>query len=122
MKIFENGLLVNRFLNPNYRGLVGWEVQELLSVRKLIAIKNGGDTFVFENGYNNSTSCVHKIRKFTLEEIPVGELVWVQDTEHDEIELKPFEVFMPSNCSIIVPYLIADTEEKAVELRDWNKK
>jgi len=126
-EIFFDKILNCALINANYRGLVGFptdsddEVQGLL----ILGLNDEFQIIDFDNGEAMTDNYFERgsvwVREFITSEIPVGELVWVQDTAYDEIELKPFDVSMPSNCSIIVPHLIANSAEEAEKLKDWDR-
>ncbi len=87
--------------------------------------------FFFPMAFNNSL----RILQFTPQDIPKGELVWVFDLEYpSEPKLRTFggytenelHCFHTSEDDTVgylycVPYLIAETAEKAEELKDWCK-
>ncbi len=134
MKIFENGYLKSEFINPNYRGLVGWSWDDgvILSIDK-------NNVMFRDKLYNDSRVYfrpldIVKIPQFTPKDIPVGELCWVgmhYTGEQTYWYLRPFcEYWSMQGSSFVdsdrnqwdlcVPYLIAETEEDAERLKEWN--
>jgi hypothetical protein len=61
------------------------------------------------------------IEQFTPKDIPVGELCWVKSDffNCERWGLYVFNCKYKSSRYSCVPYLIAETAEKAEELRDW---
>lgn len=138
MEIFGNGLLKNEFINHNYRGLVGWKIDYEYD---LIAVRNRRAMYVNANDdlHNTVTDTVN-IKQFSLKDIPMGELCWFKETgehasgdwalmtreqalvlEYDEYQTcKGWNREAYSESKYCVPYLIADTPERAEELKDWN--
>jgi hypothetical protein len=143
MTIFENGYLNPKFINPNYKGLVGWScryyrIPNTFDIETVISFDG-----IFGSEPNTQlkgkTSLCRdqdvKIKKFTVEDIPVGELCWMGDGSGEWV-LCPFggvkkrwlngkkEInrFIASDGSyegiVSVPYLIAETKEDAEKLKD----
>jgi hypothetical protein len=144
VKIFKDGYLLPEFINPNYRGLVGWP-----------CISNDGcdsnecydTTIICTLDNTTAITCEGEldeffIKQFTPEEIPVGELVWmgyedVKNKYDDEIIIhwylarfvciKPApitgepQIITEHGCGeYCVPYLIAETAEDAERLKNWS--
>lgn len=190
VEIFENGYLKSEFINPNYRGLVGWPSEyddgDASGGAKIIAVC-GGD--VMNDSVYEMPLCNFKIPQFTPKDIPVGELCWVEqfttdyngwcplcgkttefisgassypfggpeecyncgttDSHYDMLDLDNAEdskkarelkesnkaytfhikrslgfkkgFVTGANKDCCIPYLIAETAEKAEELKDWAK-
>jgi len=137
-EIFENGFLSDEFINPNYRGLSdsgGWPCSvKVLDGRlenHLVAVHAG--VFITTT---RSEGWPPRISHFTPKDIPVGELCWFARGD-GEWDLMPFGkvvgkeswimvFFYPVNYSAMsfrhcVPFLIAETAEKAEELKGWWK-
>ncbi len=138
MKIFDNGYLLPEFINPNYRGLVGWPIKRTYEGsgstfdNLLIAINNVDE--LTDDGFIEAGD-KYLIPQFTPKDIPVGELVWVGRiqmkidlTKGDYIDRShikwSLEVHNPisnvTNKDYIVPYLIAETAEDAERLKNWS--
>lgn len=147
--MFKDGYLVNDFLNKDYRSLVGWKCAwwanrsivnpkwEFLYTDNLMSIsKNSGCCFGtdFVEPFE-----LQKIRidEFTIHDIPQGELCWFSDngktwylSQFDRIykESKNVNQFGASTTragkcgydfKFCVPFLIAETEVEATQLKDW---
>ena len=129
--VFENGYLKSEFINPNYRGLVGWPCE-----RKEFTYKSNDYDYVDDllmcldvrAAMTNDEYCADfeeiKIPQFTPKDIPVGELCWMLFDDkwylkvYNDSNLKRSENTFRFPC---VPYLIAETAEKAEKLKDWDK-
>ncbi len=136
MKIFENGYLLNEFLNDSYRGIVGWEDIDNCTV---VAI-HGDETAYIDKGNNLETipTDIITFKEFKRTDIPKGELCWFSDngktwylSQFDRIykESKNVNQFGASTTGAgkygydfkyCVPYLIAETAEEAEVLKDWH--
>ncbi len=79
MKIFENGYLKSEFINPNYRGLVGWRAKRLTEnagmINEFIIAVEGDFVHVIDRNTGFWLKEL-KIPQFTPKDIPVGELCW----------------------------------------------
>ena len=130
MEIFENGLLKNEFINRNYRGLVGWKIDYEYD---LVAVRNRRAMYVNENDdlHNTVTDTVN-IKQFYPEKIPHGELCWFGNDSGDWIFAKlrrvdcergkyVSDMGLGQNWEHCVPYLIAETKERAELLKYWHK-
>lgn len=129
VSIFEDGFLLNEFMNVNYRGLVGWPCQS--KKPSVYARRFLDDTlFAVVEGFkitrNWKNSLCMRIPQFTPEDIPEGELVWYRLDDDEDWWLRPvtkadigsIKSYYPAG---VVPYLIAETAERAEELKDWYK-
>ncbi len=124
--IFEDGYLKQEFINPNYRGFPGWDCELWCGIRGNIIkdklLLNSYNGMVLEEHNININNTV-KIPQFTLEKIPVDEIVWIKPRNGDLICW--YKCFMKdiyrcsANKSYIVPHLFAETEEDAERLKDW---
>jgi len=122
MKIFENGLLKPEFINPNYRGtspLGGWPTEN----GGALAMVNKEYCCVLDSSKQFFTARVTKfvaIKQFTPADIPAGELVWVKLIGKSAESWKPRTYHGYSRGPWkVVPFLIAETAERAEELKDW---
>ena len=140
-KIFAGGYLLTKFINPNYRGLVGWDLSGEEQGDVLVGIAN--NTVLFKSGCHQQMMSRDfdikddlTIKQFTPSDIPVGELCWVSNGE-DNWELRAnsdgesalinykIEGVLKSygtnskSYKYIVPYLIAETAEDAEIFKDW---
>ena len=131
MNIFKDGYLRSEFINPNYRGLVGWPCD----YGNLIGTcKDGG---IIVNSMDEIVKAVIDtedltIPQFTAKDIPVGEWCWFGSQYPNSI----MWALIPNNKLLIsdviknegknfyycVPYLIAETEQDAEKLKDWSEE
>ena len=133
--IFENGFLKPEFINPNYRGLVGWsctfpsmfdyDTEDYQVMFTLISL-NGNNKQLKEDYDCTGEDVV--IPQFTPVDIPVGELVWIKlGGAKPTKKSKASDYWVLRQCDDlirnggVVPYLIAETAERAEELKDWSK-
>lgn len=126
--IFKDGYLKPEFINPNYRGLVGWPCERQSSFGcgwKIAAIIY--NLAIFNNGKGDVN---FKISQFTPKDIPVGELCWFgfeHPVNNGQMIWNLWKIDKATHETIkrdytnVVPYLIAETPEKAEELKDWWK-
>lgn len=132
--LFIDGYLNDKYINRSYRGLVGWgceitqsmgyagTVKQLESYSNTLLGLRGLDN-VFMKGIIFANSDEFKIKEFSPADIPVGELVWLKEYRKEFWVLTVFVAGI-SNYHIhdkIVPHLIAETAERAEELKDWSK-
>ena len=133
MKIFKDGYLLPEFINPNYRGLVGWQCEVVVkdgvkkgSNFKVLGIRAGSDFFT--NMFEESLVHNIKITAFTPADIPIGELCWCWDDVgllrviFEEPLLRVFEIEDLEDFKYVVPYLIASTPEEAKERKHWHER
>ena len=141
MNIFKDGYLDIQYLNPNYRGMVGfpadwwialhmedehWEDSRILTTYNKSYVSNGYETI---NYWGYDKFCKLRIPQFSIDDIPLEEYCWVNYggeckketylefvTTYDEIVFKN-EIDESLYC---VPTLIAETKEDAEKLKDWN--
>jgi len=141
MNIFNDGYLNIQYLNPNYRGIVGfpadwhialhmenehWEDARILTTHMGEYVSNGFETIKY---WGHDNFCRLRIPQFAIDDIPLDEYCWVNYggewkketylefiTAYDEIVFK-HEIDKPLYC---VPTLIAETKEDAENLKDWN--
>lgn len=95
MKIFENGYLKSEYINPNYRGLVGWPCEKHIGCNDLwysnqdtvlVHVDCGYGAYYKNNIYPTLFSCYSetwRIPQFTPEQIPEGELCWMKASAGD---------------------------------------
>ena len=141
MNIFNDGYLDIQYLNPNYRGIVGfpadwwialhmedehWEEARILTTHLGKYVSNGFATI----NYWNDDFCRLRVEQFAMDDIPLEEYCWSKlgggewkketrlefITAYDEIVFKN-EIDEPLYC---VPTLIAETKEDAEKLKDWD--
>ena len=130
--IFEDGYLKTEFINNEYRGLVGWPcktnaIDGLRYEDKLYGM-NGRELYFLDVVYSDEVEHI-KIKEFSAEDIPEGELVWVylpiepcswelavltKDLRCMTVQCKTYSKYRP------VPYLIAKTAEDAERLKNWD--
>ncbi len=124
--IFEDGYLKSKCINHNYRGLVGFKCKIVKGVYpnqtgdRLVMVCRGSIQTEFGNRGRIGNVV---IPQFTPKDIPVGELCWLKEYRKAFWSLVVFEDGI-GNYHIhdkIVPYLIAETAERAEELKDWHK-
>ena len=133
MSVFHNGALKKECLNYNYRGLVGWDCynhQDKIK-SKLVCINSGecmDDTLSGTFGVDWL-----EIPEFSLVDIPNGELCWVtvysQCDRGYSFELMQLKTFVRESVGSIlassyytaVPYIMAETPDRAEELKWWWK-
>ncbi len=137
MNIFKDGYLKKKYLNPEYRGLVGWLCKEEgeWDNGKLVAVAQNRVFVKQPNGpfpYCDFLETI-QIPEFTPQQIPAGEFCWVKyfiDGVRDLWRLKVSEGITPGGCLntaddgmfiCFVPFLIAKTEEDAERLKNWHK-
>jgi hypothetical protein len=120
--IFENGYLKSEFINPEYRG--NWSIELWNSCKKM----TDGRLLAADNGdyYITPDYCFSpKIKQFTPQDIPVGELVYYKICEEQDwkfLRYKPaIRAFSILDGCYVVPYIIAKTAEDAERLKDWSK-
>ncbi len=132
MNIFKDDYLLTKFINPNYRGIIGWSCSyyvdyppigvDSFSDRLLICVDSDYATFKTMEDCNLGDV---EIKQFTINDIPDGEIVWMRHFDGGPNNwIRGFwekDMDKKFNHYIFVPYLIAETAEKAEELRDWNK-
>lgn len=127
MSIFENGYLKPEYLNPQYRGLVGWPFMTWDMVNEKLNISSDNmvcitDTMVVTQGDDLYRRCDLRIEKFGPKDIPVGELVLIKYFRTAVWRLEKFAGITNYNPhDYIVPYLIAATPEEAEERKGWHK-
>jgi hypothetical protein len=133
MSIFKGGHLKSEFINPNYRGLVGWpcKFSNQISESTLDMINSQGDALIEGHNRISNIRDVH-IEKFTPDKIPEGELCWFEVGKGcnswrldafvscDEYGIYYSATNTESQMGC-VPYLIAETAEDAERLKDWSK-
>lgn len=144
MNIFKDGYLKPEYINPNYRGLVGWPCEECSvgaennrrywNKVKLISASRGKkcDTYTRLDSKYGAVDLFlgeefFRIPQFTPRDIPLGELCWVASKEGfdaaSDFELLPSTRYaISNNNTYCVPYLIAATAEEAEERKDWDKQ
>jgi len=118
MSIFKDGYLDPKYLNPNYRGLVGWNIEVgegsdlfegsvvyfssdiLICVtdEEVVTRDNLLDTdnaFKEKGGYDAKA----RIPKFTPKDIPKGELCWLKNGSSNYWVLEVLRGYStPDNC------------------------
>ena len=137
LKIFKDGYLDVKYLNPNYRGIVGFPADWWMGLyvepdhwidTSILTTKNG--THV-SNGYHTISMwyddfCRVRIPQFHIDDIPIGELVWIERPHFAQSKRSLTSFYLEVLGEYInpkyriVPYLIAGTEEDAEKLKDWN--
>jgi len=134
MSIFKEGYLKKEFINPNYRGLVGWPL-DVTGHCDLLMVKKSVLYYWCDDQQRTKETMVKRIvREFKPEDIPVGELCWFSCGNgvwqlHKlrkvvDVTTMHYDKFFPSgggSHSHCVPYLIAETTEDAERLKDWDK-
>lgn len=152
VEIFQDGYLKSEYINNNYRGLVGWDCYEYSKYgyckggeyKGKILSTNGNELlfqYADESASNkpfNNRYADHKIKKFTPDDIPKGELCWFKRFGHWHLEVfhsvdlihydkpryfsfgdKGLQLQFLDNITECVPYLIAETSEDAEKLKNW---
>jgi len=145
MEIFENGYLKPEFINPNYRGITGfdcaddyepWDGEGDYFREKLIATTShsGGSiakpkSWIFcylrDDDSNRDGYVIElenlRVKEFTVEDIPEDEFVWVLDNICKVWYLiqKKLTKTVFKDSRLIVPHLIAETEADAIRLAEW---
>ena len=134
MNIFKDDYLETKFINRNYIGRPGWKCEYVWTNNKgcggrqengtlLLMCDSSSHGFIKEEGRLQSSI---SIPKFASDSIPVGELCWVSLRPPDQganrwsLEVKTHKNKWNSKYYYIVPFLIAETEEQAKLLKDWN--
>lgn len=115
--IFKDGYLKSEFINPNYRGLVGWPCQDGDLIK---GIDDGFAWFGGSNFYTTEPMENVAIPQFTKFDIPVGELCWFK--VHSQWTLLRYGNSIITMSTHYVPYIIAETTERLEELKDWWKR
>jgi hypothetical protein len=128
MSIFKDGMLNPEYINPNYRG--NWPMS-VPGFCELLIVKD--DVFYYWSDERQdvlSTRCKDVIYKFTPEDIQEGELCWMWylDTDwvlrvFDNVKIGVDNKYRDSEGNrfkYCVPFLIAETAEKAEELKHWS--
>lgn len=131
IEIFEGEYLKAEYLNPQYRGLVGWPCEIVTGVYGYISgnliscrehyffVEDCDNCVTIENNFSNEPI---RIEQFEPKDIPVGELVLIKYFRTAVWRLEKFAGITNYNPhDYIVPYLIAATPEQAEERKDWCK-
>jgi len=131
MKIFKDGYLLPGYINPNYRGLVGWKCEDIHGNQRdlIVSITKG-----VVQGVRGATSSIdfYKIPQFTPDDIPDGEWCWFCDYHkhtwslgviHLGGKIEGYDLLRKEESrrhyGDVVPYFIAETAERAEELKGW---
>lgn len=136
--LFENGYLKSSFINPNYRGLVGWpceventsnDIYMKKTKRKVSLLLTEKEAFYIKGAHYAGENQLF-IPKFTPKDIPVGEIVF-ENLKGSDLWIKAFmtdnkiQNLKKSYTEITyIPYLIAETAERAqwiLEKTDWSE-
>ena len=125
VRIFKDGYLLPEYINPNYRGLVGFSVEgKNWKIARLGMVHGDRCLITLGGSLIERWKREIKIHAFTPADIPEGELCWVKEyyremgatqTCNYKWVLKP----KADGRYFCVPYLIAENEEQAEERKGW---